>query len=56
MIVMAANPGRIFGEYHIDPAIRRDETFRLSDDFAHMCRDLTQMLTEATHATFSGGA
>ncbi|KDU96621.1 ABC transporter ATP-binding protein [Komagataeibacter rhaeticus] len=56
VIVMAANPGRIFGEYHIDPAIRRDETFRLSDDFAHMCRDLTQMLTEATHATFSGGA
>ncbi|MBV1824020.1 ABC transporter ATP-binding protein [Komagataeibacter oboediens] len=54
VIVMAANPGRIFGEYHIDPAIRRDDAFRLSDGFAHMCRDLSQMLTEATHATFAG--
>ena len=56
VIVMAAGPGRIFGEYHIDPTIRRDETFRLSDGFAHMCRDLTRMLTEATHATPQHGA
>ncbi len=48
ILVMAAHPGRIFAEYIIDPAIIRDEAFRLSDAFAGMCRDVTRLLWEAS--------
>ncbi|MBS4073791.1 ABC transporter ATP-binding protein [Ameyamaea chiangmaiensis] len=47
VIVMAADPGRIFAEYPVDPAGPRDEDFRLSDRFASICRDLTRLLAEA---------
>jgi NitT/TauT family transport system ATP-binding protein len=49
VIVMAAHPGRIYAQYEIDPTIIRDEHFRLSNDFAIICRDLDRLLTEASH-------
>ncbi|GBR53933.1 nitrate/sulfonate/bicarbonate ABC transporter ATP-binding protein [Acetobacter pomorum] len=51
VMVMAAHPGRIFAEYEIDPAIPRDEAFRLSDTFAMICQDLSKLLIEASHSS-----
>ncbi|MFT8718909.1 ABC transporter ATP-binding protein [Acetobacter sp.] len=51
VIIMAAHPGRIFAEYHIDPGIQRDESFRMSNQFAEICRDLNRLLGEASHAS-----
>ncbi|WP_323991578.1 ABC transporter ATP-binding protein [Nguyenibacter sp. L1] len=48
VIVMAANPGRVFAEYVIEPGIARDGAFRLSARFATICRDLTALLAEAS--------
>ncbi|MDF2117445.1 ABC transporter ATP-binding protein [Roseiarcaceae bacterium H3SJ34-1] len=50
IIVMAANPGRIHSELVIDEPQPRDEDFRGSPRFAQLCRDLSRMLTEASHA------
>jgi len=50
IIVMAANPGRIHSELVIDEPQPRDEDFRTSVRFAHLCRELSQMLTQASHA------
>jgi len=50
VVVMAANPGRIHAEFRIDPALRRDADFRLSDSFSALCRDLTHLLNEASAA------
>ena len=49
VIVMAADPGRIHAEYAIDPTIARDEAFRMSAEFAAICRDLTRLLNEVSH-------
>lgn len=49
VIVMAADPGRIYAEYTISPTIRRDESFRTSTQFAAICRDLSMLLTEVSH-------
>ena len=51
IIVMAANPGRIFGEFIVDEPFPRDEQFRKSDRFALMCRDLSTLLTDASVAS-----
>jgi NitT/TauT family transport system ATP-binding protein len=50
IVVMAANPGRIHSELVIDEPQPRDEDFRGSPRFAQLCRDLSRMLTEASHA------
>ncbi|NHN84116.1 ATP-binding cassette domain-containing protein [Acetobacter musti] len=49
VIVMAASPGRIYAEYAIDPGMPRDENFRLSNEFAAICRDLNALLSEVSH-------
>lgn len=51
VIVMAANPGRIFAEHVIDAPPARDEAFRLSPAFADHARELTRLLTAAAHAS-----
>ena len=47
VIVMAANPGRIFAEHRIDEPLPRGEAFRLSSTFANHARTLTQLLDAA---------
>ncbi|GCD74925.1 nitrate ABC transporter ATPase [Acetobacter pasteurianus NBRC 3299] len=51
VMVMAAHPGRIFAEYEIDPAIPRNEEFRLSDTFATICQDLSKLLIQASQSS-----
>jgi NitT/TauT family transport system ATP-binding protein len=53
VVVMAANPGRIFAEYVIDEPQPRGEAFRLSDRFAARCRDLSKLLNDASLASRS---
>lgn len=51
VIVMAARPGRIFGEMTITEPHPRNDSFRTSQRFAQLCRDLSGMLTEASLAS-----
>ena len=51
IVIMAANPGRIFGEFAVDEPFPRDAKFRGSDRFALMCRDLSTLLIEASVAS-----
>ncbi len=51
IVVMAANPGRIFGEFVVSEPFPRNEAFRGSDRFALLCRDLSTLLTEAAMAS-----
>lgn len=51
VIVMAARPGRIFGEMTISEPHPRNDSFRTSQRFAQLCRDLSGMLTEASLAS-----
>ena len=51
IVVMAANPGRIFAEYLVAEPMPRDEGFRRSDRFASMCRDLSALLSDASLAS-----
>jgi NitT/TauT family transport system ATP-binding protein len=53
VIVMAANPGRIFAEYLIDEPLPRGAGFRDSDRFAACCRELSKLLNEASIASRS---
>ncbi len=48
VIVMAANPGRIFAEHIIDEPLPRGQAFRLSTGFADHARALTRLLTAAS--------
>jgi len=56
IIVMAANPGRIFRTMTIDEPQPRDEGFRDSAKFAAYCRELSTWLAEASLPTASGAA
>jgi NitT/TauT family transport system ATP-binding protein len=51
IVVMAARPGRIFGELAIDEPHPRDDSFRTSPRFAKLCRELSALLTEAALAS-----
>ena len=51
VIVMAANPGRIFGEFLVDEPFPRSPVFRASARFASLCRDLSALLTDASIAS-----
>jgi NitT/TauT family transport system ATP-binding protein len=53
VIVMAANPGRVFAEYVIDEPLPRGAGFRDSDRFAARCRDLSSLLNAASIASRS---
>ena len=56
IIVMAANPGRVFRTMTIDQPQPRDEGFRDSPKFAAYCRELSTWLAEASLPTASGAA
>jgi NitT/TauT family transport system ATP-binding protein len=56
IIVMAANPGRIFRTMTIDHPQPRDEGFRDSPKFAAYCRELSTWLAEASLPSVTGGA
>lgn len=56
IIVMAANPGRIFRTMTIDAPQPRDEGFRDSAQFAAYCRELSTWLAEASLPSAPGAA
>jgi NitT/TauT family transport system ATP-binding protein len=56
IIVMAANPGRIFRTMTIDEPQPRDTGFRDSARFAAYCRELSTWLAEASLPQASGAA
>jgi NitT/TauT family transport system ATP-binding protein len=56
IIVMAANPGRIFRTMTIDQPQPRDQGFRDSPKFAAYCRELSTWLAEASLPSAAGGA
>jgi NitT/TauT family transport system ATP-binding protein len=56
IIVMAANPGRIFRTMTIDEPQPRGEGFRDSAKFAAYCRELSTWLAEASLPSASGAA
>ncbi len=47
IIVMAARPGRVIRELHVDEAYPRSEEFRTSAEYAAYCRQATDALHEA---------
>ncbi|WP_306119754.1 MULTISPECIES: ABC transporter ATP-binding protein [unclassified Roseitalea] len=47
VIVMAANPGRVFDEMAVDAPYPRDDAFRTSEDYAHLIRAASNMLRAA---------
>jgi NitT/TauT family transport system ATP-binding protein len=51
IIVMAAQPGRVFSQFTVDEARPRGEDFRTSSRFAALCRDLSALLTDASIAS-----
>jgi NitT/TauT family transport system ATP-binding protein len=51
IVVMAANPGRIFAEFKVDEPFPRDERFRASEHFADLCRQLSGLLSDASLAS-----
>ena len=51
IIVMAANPGRVFSEFVIDEPQPRGDAFRNSDRFAELCRGLSALLMDASIAS-----
>ena len=51
IVVMAARPGRVFGELVIDEPHPRDDNFRTSPRFGKLCRDLSGLLTDASIAS-----
>jgi NitT/TauT family transport system ATP-binding protein len=48
IVVMAANPGRVFGQLLVDEPQPRDESFRNSPRFVRTCQELSAMLAEAS--------
>jgi NitT/TauT family transport system ATP-binding protein len=56
IVVMAANPGRIFRTMTIDQPRPRGEEFRDSPKFAAYCRELSTWLAEASLPSAAGGA
>ena len=51
VVVMAARPGRVFGELAVDAAYPRDEGFRTSAGYAALCREASDVLAGAMNAT-----
>jgi NitT/TauT family transport system ATP-binding protein len=51
IVVMAAQPGRIFREFVVDEPPARSDEFRTSDRFARRCRELSAILTAAAQAS-----
>ena len=55
IVVMAARPGRVFGEIAVDAAYPRDEAFRTSPDYAALCREASRVLVDAMDAGADDG-
>jgi NitT/TauT family transport system ATP-binding protein len=51
VVVMAARPGRVFGELTVDAPYPRDEVFRTSPDYAALCRQASDVLVNAINST-----
>lgn len=47
IVVMSAKPGRVFNEMEVGATYPRDETFRTSEDYAHLTRATSKMLRQA---------
>jgi NitT/TauT family transport system ATP-binding protein len=47
IVVMAARPGRVFGEHAVDAPYPRHEDFRASAVYNGHCREVSQMLAQA---------
>jgi NitT/TauT family transport system ATP-binding protein len=47
IVVMAARPGRVMADLDVDAPYPRDELFRTSSDYAHLCRVVSGKLKEA---------
>jgi len=50
IVVMAAGPGRMFGELAVDAAYPRDQNFRTSAEYAAFCRRASEALAQAMAA------
>ena len=50
IVVMAARPGRVFGELKEEAPYPRDQNFRTSAEYAAACRRASQMLAQAMAA------
>ncbi|UVK36416.1 ABC transporter ATP-binding protein [Mesorhizobium sp. AR10] len=51
VVVMAARPGRVFGELAVDAPYPRDDVFRTSPDYAALCRQASDVLVNAINST-----
>jgi NitT/TauT family transport system ATP-binding protein len=51
VVVMGARPGRIIAEVDIEGSTERDEAYRMSPVFMQQCQHLSELLTQASHAT-----
>lgn len=51
IVVMAARPGRVFGELAVDEPYPRDEAYRTSSTYARHCREASQLLQAAMEST-----
>jgi NitT/TauT family transport system ATP-binding protein len=47
IVVMAARPGRVMADLRVDAAYPRDDLFRTSAEYAHLCRIASESLHEA---------
>ena len=50
IIVMAARPGRVMADLSVDATYPRDELFRTSSEYAHLCRVTSETLKKAIAA------
>jgi len=50
IVVMAARPGRVFGELKVAASYPRDQDFRTSAEYVAFCRSASQMLAQAMAA------
>lgn len=48
IVIMAANPGRIFAQLAVDEPLPRGDAFRNSERFAALCRELSTLLHAAS--------
>jgi NitT/TauT family transport system ATP-binding protein len=57
IVVMAARPGRVMADLRVDAGYPRDDLFRTSAEYAHLCRIASESLHEAIgHGATGHGA
>ena len=50
VVVMGARPGHVIAEVEVPGPLDRDDDFRVSDDFIHTCKRLSDLLAQANRA------